>query len=298
MPTVSISMAKPASARNDSVALSASMTSSPLRPRTTPARSRRPRPGRTRAGWPRATARRDRQPRSARGRRGSPGEPTRPRSVWPSGAEPSRGTGDLRGSPPFALMILGLLLALASALATNVAFLLKYRGAVVWHADRGPPSASQCRRALSLQVVRDRVAGRDPRVGAARRRTAPGAVVDRPGRAVRRAGLPGRPRRTVLRLPPRTLAVVRRHDHGRRAGVIGLTGGGADRPQHSSLAALIAVEGAIFTLGAALLAISAHRRVLHRPRDSCSAWPPGRCSASPTSPSSTSPTPKARSTGC
>ena len=38
MPTVSISMAKPASARNDTVASSASMTSRPLRPRTTPAR--------------------------------------------------------------------------------------------------------------------------------------------------------------------------------------------------------------------------------------------------------------------
>jgi drug/metabolite transporter (DMT)-like permease len=46
--------------------------------------------------------------------------------------------------------------------------------------------------------------------------------------------------------------------------VIGLTGGGAARPQRSSLAALIAVEGAIFAISAALLAISAHRRVLHR----------------------------------
>jgi len=46
--------------------------------------------------------------------------------------------------------------------------------------------------------------------------------------------------------------------------VIGFTSGGATRPQRSSLAALIAVEGAIFALGAALLAISVHRRVLHR----------------------------------
>ena len=46
--------------------------------------------------------------------------------------------------------------------------------------------------------------------------------------------------------------------------IIGLTGSGAARPQHSSLAALIAVEGAVFAVGAALLAISAHRRVLHR----------------------------------
>ena len=46
--------------------------------------------------------------------------------------------------------------------------------------------------------------------------------------------------------------------------VIGLTGGGATRPQHSSLAALIAVESTIFATGVALLAISAHRSVLHR----------------------------------
>jgi hypothetical protein len=39
---------------------------------------------------------------------------------------------------------------------------------------------------------------------------------------------------------------------------------GASRPHRSSLAALIAVEGAIFAIGAALLATSAHRRVLHR----------------------------------
>jgi len=46
--------------------------------------------------------------------------------------------------------------------------------------------------------------------------------------------------------------------------VIGLTGVGTTRPQHSSLAALIAVESAIFTVGAALLAISAQRRVMAR----------------------------------
>jgi hypothetical protein len=46
--------------------------------------------------------------------------------------------------------------------------------------------------------------------------------------------------------------------------VIGVTGGGASRPQRSSLAALIAVEAAVFVVGGALMAISAHRRVLHR----------------------------------
>jgi drug/metabolite transporter (DMT)-like permease len=46
--------------------------------------------------------------------------------------------------------------------------------------------------------------------------------------------------------------------------VIGLTGAGATRPQQSTLAAMIAVEAAIVVVAAALLAISAHRSVLHR----------------------------------
>jgi len=46
--------------------------------------------------------------------------------------------------------------------------------------------------------------------------------------------------------------------------VIGLTGGGANDPQGASLAALIAVEGAIFAIGAALVTVSTHRHVLPR----------------------------------
>jgi drug/metabolite transporter (DMT)-like permease len=46
--------------------------------------------------------------------------------------------------------------------------------------------------------------------------------------------------------------------------IIGLTASGAARPQRSSLAALIAVEAAVFAVGAALLAISTHRRIRHR----------------------------------
>jgi hypothetical protein len=46
--------------------------------------------------------------------------------------------------------------------------------------------------------------------------------------------------------------------------VIGLTGGGANRPEPASLAALIAVECAIFALGAALVRIATRRLVLHR----------------------------------
>ena len=41
--------------------------------------------------------------------------------------------------------------------------------------------------------------------------------------------------------------------------VIGFTGGGAARPQHSSLAALIAVEPAIFALGARACGPSPYR---------------------------------------
>src|SRR4029453_18868142 len=68
----------------------------------------------------------------------------------------------------------------------------------------------------------------------------------------------------VLRPSSRTMAMVRRDDHGRRLGIIGLTASGAARPPRSSLAALIAVEAAVFAVGAALLAISTHRRIRHR----------------------------------
>jgi drug/metabolite transporter (DMT)-like permease len=46
--------------------------------------------------------------------------------------------------------------------------------------------------------------------------------------------------------------------------VIGLTGAGADTPPRASLSALIAVEGAIFALGAALVRVSTRRHVLDR----------------------------------
>ena len=46
--------------------------------------------------------------------------------------------------------------------------------------------------------------------------------------------------------------------------VIGLTGGGANDPERASLSALIAVEGAIFALGVALVRVSTRRHVLPR----------------------------------
>ena len=56
-----------------------------------------------------------------------------------------------------------------------------------------------------------------------------------------------------------------RGDHHRgRIGGDRIHGGGATRPQRSSLAAIIAVESAIVVVAAAVLAISAHRAVLRR----------------------------------
>jgi drug/metabolite transporter (DMT)-like permease len=161
-------------------------------------------------------------------------------------------------------MILGLLLALASALATNVAFLLKYRGAVVVapidirHPLRSAAALFRSKWFAVGWLVA--ILAWALHVGALAR--APLSIVQ----AVLSGGL-------VF------LAVLAERFFGFRLGrwqwfgvtitaaglaVIGLTGGGANRPQHSSLAALIAVESAIFGLGAALLAVSAHRRVLDR----------------------------------
>jgi len=159
-------------------------------------------------------------------------------------------------------MILGLLLALASALATNVAFLLKYRGAVVAapieirHPLRSAAALFRSKWfAIGWLVA---ILAWVLHVGALAR--APLSIVQ----AVLSGGL-------VF------LAVLAERFFGFRLGrwqwfgvtitaaglaVIGLTGGGANRPQHSSLAALIAVEGGIFAISAALLAISLHRRVL------------------------------------
>jgi drug/metabolite transporter (DMT)-like permease len=161
-------------------------------------------------------------------------------------------------------MILGLLLALASALATNVAFLFKQRGAVL-----APPIQARHPARSAVGLFRSKwfavgwmvaIVAWALHVGALA--LAPLSIVQ----AVLSGGL-------VF------LAVIAERYFGFHLGrwqwfgvsitaaglaVIGLTGGGAARPQRSSLAALIAVEGAIFAVGAALLAISAHRSVLHR----------------------------------
>lgn len=160
-------------------------------------------------------------------------------------------------------MILGFSLALASALATNVAFLLKHRGAVL-----APPVRVRHPLRSAADLFRSKwfavgwmvaVIAWVLHVGALS--LAPLSIVQ----AVLSGGL-------VF------LAVLGERFFGFHLGpwqwvgvtitaaglvVIGLTGGGAARPQHSSLAALISVECGIFAIGAALLGISRHRSVLH-----------------------------------
>jgi len=161
-------------------------------------------------------------------------------------------------------MILGLLLALASALATNVAFLFKQRGAVL-------AAPIQMRHPLRSAIALFRstwftigwlVALLAWALHAAALGLAPLSVVQ----AVLSGGL-------VF------LAVLAEKFFGFHLGrrqwigvaitaaglaVIGLTGQGAARPQRSSLAPLIAVECGIFGIGAVLVAVSAHRRVIPR----------------------------------
>ena len=161
-------------------------------------------------------------------------------------------------------MILGLILALASALATNLAFLFKQRGAVlappirVRHPLRSAAGLFRSRWFLVGWIVA--IVAWGLHVGALS--LAPLSIVQ----AVLSGGL-------VF------LAVLAERFFGFHLGrrqwvgvtitaaglaVIGLTGGGANDPQRASLAALIAVEGAIFAIGAALVRISTRRHVLPR----------------------------------
>ena len=161
-------------------------------------------------------------------------------------------------------MILGLALALASAAATNLAFLFKQRGAVlappieVRHLLRSAAGLFSSRWFLVGWIVA--VVAWGLHLGALA--LAPLSIVQ----AVLSGGL-------VF------LAVFAERFFGFQLGrrqwvgvtvtaaglvVIGLTGAGANDPPAASLAALIAVEGAIFALGAVLLRISTRRHVLPR----------------------------------
>jgi len=161
-------------------------------------------------------------------------------------------------------MTLGLILALASAVATNVAFLFKHRGAVL-----APPIRVRHPVRSAVGLFRSRwfavgwlvaIVAWLLHVGALS--LAPLSIVQ----AVLSGGL-------VF------LAVLAERYFGFHLGrrqwvgvtitaaglaVIGLTGGGGNTSERASLAALIAVEGAIFALGAALVRISTRRLVLHR----------------------------------
>ena len=158
-------------------------------------------------------------------------------------------------------MILGLILALASAVATNLAFLFKQRGAVlappiqVRHPLRSAAGLFRSKWFLVGWIVA--VVAWGLHVGALS--LAPLSIVQ----AVLSGGL-------VF------LAVFAERFFGFHLGrrqwagvtitaaglvVIGLTSGGANHPPRASLAALIALEGAIFATGAALLRISTRRKV-------------------------------------
>jgi drug/metabolite transporter (DMT)-like permease len=161
-------------------------------------------------------------------------------------------------------MTFGLLLALASAVGTNVAFLFKHRGAVlappirVRHPLRSATDLFSSRWfAVGWMVA---IFAWGLHVGALS--LAPLSIVQ----AVLSGGL-------VF------LAVFAERYFGFHLGrrqwvgvtitaaglvLIGMTGGGATRPQRASLAALIVVEAAIFATGAALVRISTRRRVVPR----------------------------------
>jgi len=158
-------------------------------------------------------------------------------------------------------VILGLILALASALATNLAFLFKHRGAVL-----APPIRARHPLRSAAGLFRSRwfligwivaIVAWGLHLGALS--LAPLSIVQ----AVLSGGL-------VF------LAVFAERFFGFHLGrrqwigvtitaaglvVIGVTSGGAEDSQRASLAALIAIEGAIFAVVAALMRISTRRHL-------------------------------------
>jgi drug/metabolite transporter (DMT)-like permease len=161
-------------------------------------------------------------------------------------------------------MILGLILAIASAVATNLAFLFKHRGAVlappirVRHPLRSAAGLFRSRWFLVGWIVA--IVAWGLHVGALA--LAPLSIVQ----AVLSGGLVflavfaerffgfclGRRQWVGLTITAAGLAVI------------GLTSAGAEDSQRASLAALIAIEGAIFALVAGLVRVSTRRRVLPR----------------------------------
>jgi drug/metabolite transporter (DMT)-like permease len=161
-------------------------------------------------------------------------------------------------------VILGLILALASALATNLAFLFKHRGAVL-----APPSRVRPPLRSAVGLFRSRwfligwivaIVAWGLHVGALA--LAPRSIVQ----AVLSGGLVFlavlAERFFGFHLGPRQWVGVTITAAG--LVVIGVTSGGAEDSQRASLAALIAIEGAIFAVVAALVRVSTRRHVLPR----------------------------------
>jgi drug/metabolite transporter (DMT)-like permease len=161
-------------------------------------------------------------------------------------------------------MILGLLLALASALGTNVAFLFKHRGALL-----APPIRVSHPLRSAADLFRSRWFAVGWVVAIIAWLLHVGALSLAPLSIVQAVLSGGLVFLAVLAERYFGFQLERRQWIGvtiTAAGLalIGLTGGGANHPQRASLSALIAVECAIFALGAALLRISTRRLVLHR----------------------------------
>jgi drug/metabolite transporter (DMT)-like permease len=158
-------------------------------------------------------------------------------------------------------VILGLILAFASAAATNLAFLFKHRGAVL-----APPVQARHPLRSAVGLLRSRwflvgwlvaVFAWALHVGALA--LAPLSIVQ----AVLSGGLVFlavfAERFFGFQLGRRQWVGVTITAAG--LGVIGLTGAGAEDPERASLAALIAVEGGIFAIVAALVRISTRRQL-------------------------------------
>jgi drug/metabolite transporter (DMT)-like permease len=158
-------------------------------------------------------------------------------------------------------VILGLILALASAVATNLAFLFKHRGAVL-----APPIRVRHPLRSAVGLFRSKWFAVGLAVAVVAWLLHVGALALAPLSIVQ----------AVLSSGLVFLAVFAERFFGFELGrrqwvgvtitaaglvVIGLTGGGANDTQRASLAALIAVEGAIFAIGAALVRISARRHL-------------------------------------
>jgi drug/metabolite transporter (DMT)-like permease len=159
----------------------------------------------------------------------------------------------------------GLILAVASALGTNVSFLLKARGAVA-----APPVRVRHPLRSAIDLFRSRwfAIGWIVAIGAWLLHV--GALALAP-LSITQAVLSGglvflavlAERFFGFRLRRRQWVGVSVTAIG--LAVIGVTGSSARHPVHASLAALISVECSIFALGASLVAISTHRHVKDRP---------------------------------